>query len=262
MIVERSRRPTFVGDVRCATTGWGSSWKLSGGRALSSLPAKASKNLQVLPRDRAQELRVGFRQGLLLLVAGRKARPAGHGRRSGPEREEDAGFGEGARLEDRHQDRARGREEQGGAHAPIEAGERQVQVTARLARRHPFEQPPPREDRAGRASSRRRRPSATPGGRATRSAGPPGRRRAPGPRRAAADSSSWRSRGVSGPAIPRRRRRARGSGSSPRRRPSRCRASRRGASSWQEASPGRPAGRGCAGGCRSSSSVRCPKWRS
>ena len=37
----------LVGDVRCATTGFGSSWKLSGGRKLSSGPTKVSKNRQV-----------------------------------------------------------------------------------------------------------------------------------------------------------------------------------------------------------------------
>src|SRR5436190_20515701 len=37
----------FVGEVRCATTGCGSSWKLSGGRPASAGPTKVSKNLQV-----------------------------------------------------------------------------------------------------------------------------------------------------------------------------------------------------------------------
>src|SRR5262249_17582156 len=37
----------FVDDVRCATTGAGSSWKLSGGRPLSSGPTTVSKNRQV-----------------------------------------------------------------------------------------------------------------------------------------------------------------------------------------------------------------------
>ncbi len=37
----------FVGDVRCATTGRGSSWKLSGGSPLSSGPTNVSKNSQV-----------------------------------------------------------------------------------------------------------------------------------------------------------------------------------------------------------------------
>ena len=38
----------FVGEVRCATTGSGSSWKLSGGRLWSSGPTKVSKYRQVL----------------------------------------------------------------------------------------------------------------------------------------------------------------------------------------------------------------------
>ncbi len=37
----------LVGEVRCATTGLGWSWKLSGGSRLSSAPTKVSKNRQV-----------------------------------------------------------------------------------------------------------------------------------------------------------------------------------------------------------------------
>ena len=37
----------FVGDVRCATTGLGVSWKLSGGRAWSSGPTNVEKKRQV-----------------------------------------------------------------------------------------------------------------------------------------------------------------------------------------------------------------------
>src|SRR5688572_17779942 len=37
----------FVGDVRCAMTDAGSSWKLSGGNQLSSAPTKVSKKRQV-----------------------------------------------------------------------------------------------------------------------------------------------------------------------------------------------------------------------
>src|SRR5207245_1026678 len=39
--------PRFVGEVRCATTGFGSSWKLSGGRACSSGPTNVAKNRHV-----------------------------------------------------------------------------------------------------------------------------------------------------------------------------------------------------------------------
>src|SRR6266446_4703389 len=37
----------LVGDVRWATVGFGSSWKLSGGRKASSAPTKVSKKRQV-----------------------------------------------------------------------------------------------------------------------------------------------------------------------------------------------------------------------
>src|ERR1700693_3437333 len=45
----------FVGEVRWATTGLGSSWKLSGGRKFSSDVTNSSKNLQV---ERAVNRRV------------------------------------------------------------------------------------------------------------------------------------------------------------------------------------------------------------
>src|SRR4026209_1961549 len=38
----------LVGEVRCATTAAGCSWKLSGGSQWSSGPTKVSKNAQVL----------------------------------------------------------------------------------------------------------------------------------------------------------------------------------------------------------------------
>ena len=39
--------PRFVGDVRCATTEVGSSWKLSGGSAWSAGPTNVAKNRHV-----------------------------------------------------------------------------------------------------------------------------------------------------------------------------------------------------------------------
>ena len=45
--VERRYSPMFVGEVRWATTGLGSSWKLSGGRKCSSAVTNVSKKRQV-----------------------------------------------------------------------------------------------------------------------------------------------------------------------------------------------------------------------
>src|SRR3989442_6559153 len=45
--VDSRYSPMFVGDVRCATTGLGVSWKLSGGNAWSSGPTNVSKNRHV-----------------------------------------------------------------------------------------------------------------------------------------------------------------------------------------------------------------------
>ena len=59
----------LVGEVRCATTGFGSSWKLSGGSAWSSGATNVSKKRQVRARDahgvgaRRSGERVGRRRG-------------------------------------------------------------------------------------------------------------------------------------------------------------------------------------------------------
>src|SRR6476620_8704748 len=44
-------RPIFVGDVRCAITGEGFSWKLSGGNQFSSSVTNCSKKDHVLRAD-------------------------------------------------------------------------------------------------------------------------------------------------------------------------------------------------------------------
>ena len=48
-------RPILVGDVRCATTGCGSSWKLSGGRQWSSGADERLEEPPRAPRDAAQD---------------------------------------------------------------------------------------------------------------------------------------------------------------------------------------------------------------
>src|SRR5688572_1783078 len=54
----------LVGDVRCATLGTGSSWKLSGGSQLSSGPTKVSKYAHVRrARPRRKTSWLGFRRG-------------------------------------------------------------------------------------------------------------------------------------------------------------------------------------------------------
>ncbi|MNZ64940.1 hypothetical protein D3C78_831200 [compost metagenome] len=52
----------LVGDVRCATTGFGCCWKLSGGRWFSSGVTKVSKKRQVCRAiSRSSSLSVGNR---------------------------------------------------------------------------------------------------------------------------------------------------------------------------------------------------------
>ena len=49
----------LVGEVRCATTGLGSSWKLSGGSMWSAAVTKVSKYRQVRRATRRKRARIG-----------------------------------------------------------------------------------------------------------------------------------------------------------------------------------------------------------
>ena len=159
--------PMFVGEVRCATTGLGSSWKLSGGRAWSSGPTNVSKNRQVRRAIR----RSAATSAAESCSAGRfgrwQADPSGDERREQPQDDERRGDPGGARLQDEDEDRRRDRDRDAAGHLPVEPGE--VEVVAGLGLRggRPFEQVPAGDVQPRRGSARSRRPSATPGGRGT-----------------------------------------------------------------------------------------------
>ena len=107
----------FVGDVRCATTAWGSSWKLSGGSEVIRGPHEL---LEVAPGPPAQApvgLGVGRRQLAPRRGRRRHADPAGDGRRDQPEHEtaQRPGMAEGCRTHD--QEPGDGRDQDAGRHA-------------------------------------------------------------------------------------------------------------------------------------------------
>ena len=83
--------PMFVGEVRCATTGPGSSWKLSGGSPWSSGPTNVSKNRQVRRAVRRSGLDVGGRELLGGRLGGRQADPPGDEGREQPQDDERRG---------------------------------------------------------------------------------------------------------------------------------------------------------------------------
>ncbi len=75
-----SASPMLVGEVRCASTGAGCSWKLSGGSQWSAGPTKVSKKRPGPARDQAQE-RALLRREPGLRARERPAEPPGEHRR-------------------------------------------------------------------------------------------------------------------------------------------------------------------------------------
>ncbi len=76
----------LVGDVRWATTGSGSSWKLSGGSAWSSGPTNVSKNRHVRRAMRRSAPASAAESWLRGRLGRRQADPAGDERRQQPQR--------------------------------------------------------------------------------------------------------------------------------------------------------------------------------
>src|SRR6266545_367764 len=99
----------LVGEVRCATTATGCSWKLSGGSQLSSGPTYSSKNAQV------------FRDTLRRKVVCSTLSRAG--RRRGPEREQRTRHAERLRAPDGEAHRQHGRGGRRAPDRPVERGQ-------------------------------------------------------------------------------------------------------------------------------------------
>ena len=142
LAVDRRYRPRLVGEVRCASAGTGSSWKLSGGSMWSAAVTKVSKNRQVrraISRRACAsasdtDIRPALRGGRLVqrAIAGEAIHRAASGTARGhvpcPNSQGD-------------QHRQNADDDPAGHHA-IEAEEVEPGTDRRLRRRNPFEQMP------------------------------------------------------------------------------------------------------------------------
>ena len=86
--VDSSKRPILVGDVRWATTGFGSSWKLSGGSMLSAAVTNVSKKRQVRRAISRSDAGIGRRDRQAAGIGRRHAHPARDRRRDQPGEDE------------------------------------------------------------------------------------------------------------------------------------------------------------------------------
>ena len=153
----------FVGDVRCATTALGVSWKLSGGKSWSSGVTNVAKYRHVRRAINRSVAASASVSGSVVAVARGKliqratAGAAAHSRRKG--------IAAGQACGRPHTTRdGRGDGERGAAgHPAVEALEIEPEPGLGLRRRHPFQEPASRPVHAQRASARSRRSSARPG---------------------------------------------------------------------------------------------------
>ncbi len=130
----------FVGDVRCATTGLGVSWKLSGGKAWSSGPTNVAKKRHVRRairrRARASAAESGWVGSVLRGTLIQRA-TAGD---SGPQQQKGQRGGPGLGSPPRDGHRRGGGERDPAAHPTAEATQIQTEPGLRLRRGHPFQQ--------------------------------------------------------------------------------------------------------------------------
>ena len=145
---ESRYRPMFVDDVRCAMTGAGSSWKLSGGRPLSSGPMTASKKRQAAPRGRPKGAPIGGGQRRERGRRERLAHPSRDGGRQHPEDDERRGDDRVGGRADRDQETRRDGERDRAAHAAIHAREPLVESRLGVGAGHPLEHLPPADREA------------------------------------------------------------------------------------------------------------------
>ena len=138
----------LVGDVRWATTGCGSSWKLSGGRAWSSGPTNRSKNRHVRRAMRRSAMASAADSWRPADSGARHAHPPRDRRGQQPEAHERHGQRDGGRLQDEDESASDGRDRHGAGHQPVEAGQVEVQAALRLRGGGPFEQVAARDEQA------------------------------------------------------------------------------------------------------------------
>ncbi len=139
----------FVGDVRCSTTGLGSSWKLSGGSPWSSGPTKASKNPQVRRAVRRSACASVAESCSAAEFGGRQADPAGDRGREQPEGNERRGDPGSARVDDEDEDGGHDGDGNATPHLPVEPREVEGVAGLGLGGRHPLEEVPPGDVQPG-----------------------------------------------------------------------------------------------------------------
>ena len=133
--------PMLVGDVRCATTGFGSSWKLSGGRKWSAGSTNVSKNRHVRrPVKRKSRVWSGDTNGIDRARTGRLIHRATIGRRT-PEQDERRGNDPAFWPEHDDQRRCHRGQHDRAAHPSVESGQIEGQGRPRLCGRDPLERP-------------------------------------------------------------------------------------------------------------------------
>ncbi len=160
--VERRYRPILVGEVRWASAGTGSSWKLSGGSMWSAAVTKVSKNRQVrraISRRAwasAADTDIWPASGGGRLAQRAIAGEAIHRAASGTAR------GHVPCPDSRATSTARTAENDPAGHHAIEAEEVEPGTDRRLGRRNPFEEMPAGDEQPHTGSARSHRPSATP----------------------------------------------------------------------------------------------------
>ena len=153
----------FVGDVRCATTGLGVSWKLSGGKAWSSGPTNVAKYRHVRRAiNRSAPASASVSGSVAAMVRGRLIQRATAGAATHSSEKGQRG-GPGLRPCPRHRDGHGDGEREAAGHPAVEAREIEPEPGLGLRRRHPFQQAATRPVHAHERAHDRVASSARPG---------------------------------------------------------------------------------------------------
>ena len=139
---ERRYRPRLVGEVRWASAGAGSSWKLSGGSMWSAAVTKVSKNRQVRRAISRRAWASAADTDIRPAIPGRPAGPARDRRRGDPQGSERHRQGPRAMPRQQGDQHRQNTEDDPAGHHAIEAEEVEPGTDRRLGRRNPFEEMP------------------------------------------------------------------------------------------------------------------------
>ena len=158
----------LVGDVRCATTGCGSSWKLSGGRHGPPAPTKVSKKRQVRRADQRAATSASSSVERLDVAGVRRAADRPAPRRGDSSQSSDERRGATARRRTRRAATSAadaGGQHDAAGHAPVERRQRRASCRAFACAAVTHSSNGAGVTSSGRACARSRRSSARPGAR-------------------------------------------------------------------------------------------------